>query len=447
VLTAQAARDRAGERAPAPRWARVLVALQLAAVLVLGGVTVARFHVWAPVDERQHYDYVQKVAEDHRLPLIDDLVSPEVEAITERTWPRPAVIDPRTLGLAGRSYEAFQPPLYYLLAAPVFAAVPDHRDKLTALRLFDLALVLVAIALLWRIGVRVAPRAPLLPFAAALAVVLWPGVLVRAITASNAPLELALATALLLVLWRLLEHGVRRRAIAAGALLGACVLTKSTLIYMAPLVLVVLALDWRARRDTLAVVIALALPLLMLAPWLAFNLDRYDALTASKAARDQQQPVVNPAGITYGAGAVAKRTGRLYKGVLPVEWAGQLNVTWVRAAALVLAVALFGGALALLAAALARRRPWTPLWFFGLPVVCAYAVLLAVILAANWPILSPRYIYPVLPALALAVAAGFADRARAAWWAIAGCSALTAILWVDMAGAFYFTDIGEKLGI
>ena len=40
------------------------MALQLAALVVLGGVTVVRLHVWAPVDERPHYDYVQTVAED-----------------------------------------------------------------------------------------------------------------------------------------------------------------------------------------------------------------------------------------------------------------------------------------------------------------------------------------------------------------------------------------------
>jgi 4-amino-4-deoxy-L-arabinose transferase-like glycosyltransferase len=414
---------------------------------VLGAVTVARFHVWAPVDERQHYDYVQTIAERHRLPLLDDLVSPEVQAITDRTWPGPAVNDPRTLGLAGRSYEAFQPPLYYVLAAPVFSVVPDHRDKLTALRAFDLVLVLLAVGLLWRIARRVAPQATLLAFAAALTVVLWPGVLVRAVTVSNAPLELVVVSALLLVLWRLLERGGRGTAIAAGALFGACVLTKSTLIYLVPLALVVLALDWRTRRDGVAVVVAVALPVLMLAPWLVFSLDHYDALTPSSAARAQQRSVVNPDGVAYGTETVVRRTRELYQGVLPAEWLPQLGVAWVRAAAIALAAVLFGGALALLAAALARRRPWTPIWFYSLPLACGYALLLIVVLRANWPILSPRYLYPVLPPLAIAVAAGYADRARAAWWTVAACSALLALLWLDMAGAFYFTDLGDRVGI
>ena len=50
---------------------RALVVLQVLAVVVLGMATVARFHVWADVDERPHYDYVQAVAEHGRLPELD----------------------------------------------------------------------------------------------------------------------------------------------------------------------------------------------------------------------------------------------------------------------------------------------------------------------------------------------------------------------------------------
>ena len=112
---------------PALRALRVLVALQLAALLVLTAVTVAKFRVWADIDERPHYDYVQKLVEEQRIPRPTDLVSPEVQAITDRTWPRPSPTDPATLGQNGRSFEAMQPPLTYIAAAPAFAAVGDHR--------------------------------------------------------------------------------------------------------------------------------------------------------------------------------------------------------------------------------------------------------------------------------------------------------------------------------
>ena len=123
---------------------RALVVLQVLAIVVLGAATVARFHVWADVDERPHFDYVQAVAEDGRLPELTDLVSPEVQAITDRTWPEPSPVDPAIRGLAGRSYEAFQPPLYYLVAAPAFLVEADHLRKVKVLRAFDLLLVLAA---------------------------------------------------------------------------------------------------------------------------------------------------------------------------------------------------------------------------------------------------------------------------------------------------------------
>ena len=118
------------------------------------------------------------------------------------------------------------------------------------LRAFDLALLLVAVWLLWRLSRRVAPAGPLLAFSAALTVLLWPGVLVRAVTISSTALELVLATALLLVLWRLLEQPGRRLLLLAALLLGACLLAKSTLLYLAPLALGVAVADWRRRRDT-----------------------------------------------------------------------------------------------------------------------------------------------------------------------------------------------------
>ena len=421
--------------------------LQLAALVVLGGVTVARLHVWAPVDERPHYDYVQKLAEERRLPLLDDLVSPEVQAITDRTWPEPSPKDPATIGLAGRSYEAFQPPLYYLLAAPVFLVEPDHRRKVEVLRGFNLLLVLLTAALVWRLSVALAPAARLAGLSAGLAVLLWPGVLVRGLTVSGAALEYLLVTALLLASWSALEAPGRRRTIVVGALFGACLLTKSTLVYLAPLLALVAVADWRRNRELAGPAIALALPLVMLAPWLAHNLEHYDALTPSAAARAQQLSVVNPGGIEYGIGDAAERTVRLVDAVLPVEFAGQLDVLWVRIAVIAVFAALFLAA-ALLPVLAPGPRTWRLLAVFALPLVVGYAMLVVTLLSANWPSFNLRYLYPVLPALAVAVAGALWERhPRAVGIALGATTFLLAALWVDMAGAFYFTDVGDRLGI
>jgi 4-amino-4-deoxy-L-arabinose transferase-like glycosyltransferase len=420
------------------RW---LVGVQIAALLVCGVTTVARFHIWAPVDERAHYAYVQEIAEHGRLPRIDDVVSWQVQAITDNTWPRRSDRDPAQLGLTGRNYEAFQPPLYYLLATPVFAVVPDHRDKVFALRGFDFALLAVAALLLFFLARAQLPEAPLVAYSAALTVVLWPGVLARGITASNLPLEMVLVAALFLSLTRAEQRGDTRALLAAGVLLGACLLTKTTLVCLVVPFALVLARNVRAApRATLA---AAVLPGVVLAPWLISNVVRLGTLTANNAAQRQQTPLLYPQGNTFGLDDVPDRLRHLYDGVLPLEWAGQLDVAWVTAAVLLLIVPLLLGALA----SIRSGRPLVLLP--GSALVAGLLIAVVTAIAAHWDIFLLRYLYAVLPALAIAVAATLYRTAGASVITAGVCvhTVVLGALWLDMAGAFYFTNVGRALGI
>lgn len=406
-------------------------ALALLGALVLLGVTVVvRSHVWSPGDERGHYSVVQTVAEEQRLPRITELNSPEAQAISDGTWPRPSPTDPRTLGLGGRNYEAFQPPLYYVVAAPVFAAVPDHRDKLFALRALDLALVLGAALVLWLL----AGRRPLVWAAGAL-VLLWPGTLVRGITISNSALEYVLAPAFLLAAWAAYETRARRWLLAAGALLGLCLLTKLTLVVLAPCLL---AAAWRARDRS--AVAALALPALLLAPWLLSNHSRFGTWTANAAARRQQIPFLYPDGVPdWSVADLPGKFAELLKGSLPQEWAGQLDIWWVGIGARALVVVLAVAVLVAVVRGSARAR------FFALPVATGLVVMTATLLVSDWDIFLLRYLAPVLPAVAVVVAGEAAPRLvrRVA----VPAAVVGGLLWLGMAGAFLFTDAGAKLGI
>jgi hypothetical protein len=71
--------------------------------------------------------------------------------------------------------------------------------------------------------------------------------------------------------------------------------------------------------------------------------------------------------------------------------------------------------------------------------------MLAALLGANWPSVNLRYLYPVLPSLAVAVAS--TARGRWAWPALAVASVVLAALWVDVAANAYFTDAGDALGL
>src|SRR3954454_24782554 len=125
-------------------WLRALIVAQVVAVAVLAAITVARYPVWTLVDEAQHFDYIQAIADDGHLPVITDLVSPEVEAIDENVYPAPPKRDRAKRGLAGRSYEAQQPPLYYVLAVPVFAVASDYKTKVRIVRAFDVLFLVAA---------------------------------------------------------------------------------------------------------------------------------------------------------------------------------------------------------------------------------------------------------------------------------------------------------------
>jgi 4-amino-4-deoxy-L-arabinose transferase-like glycosyltransferase len=431
----------------------MLVALQIAAILVVGAITAVRFHVFAAVDELAHVSYVQDAAEQGTLPWLGRThVSWQMEAVEHDTYPRPSDVDPRRAGLGGYSYEAFQPPLYYLLAVPAFEVTSNYRDKVIAVRLFDLLLLMAAVVILGLLARAVFARRWLVAYALALAVMLWPGVIVRSITVSNEALALPLALAFVLASWEAAKRRHPRLLVAAAGLLGLCLLTAMTLICLVPLLAVPLVALVRERRDRGALVAAgltVALPLLLLAPWVVSNELRYGALTAGSIAKQLQAPLVDPTGQSYGIGSVVSRLGRLDRAVLPQEW-------WAAYGDNGLAFVVRSLPALLLAAALVPvvRRPRL-LWsraaaLLAAPVPLGVLTLTGIVVFFDWPSFMPRYLNPALPALALFAAWGWSrvrtrDGTVLALAAVA--SAMAASVWVYMAGAYYFTNVGAALGI
>ena len=413
---------------------RVLVAVQLAALLLAGVATAARFPVWALVDEAAHFDYVQSIAEDGRLPVLDeDRVHDDVLAIDEGTYPGPPRVPASKRGLFGRSYEGFQPPLAYALATPVYAVPSSHEAKLRALRGLGVVLLGVAALLTWLLARRVVPEAPLAAFGGALTFLLWPGVVVRAVTFSNAGLELVMGAALSLALWRALTERSDRWMVIAGALTGAALLTKLTLMAFLPSLALVAVAFLRAGRVR-AVAAAAGLPALMLAPWLAFNLHTYGSTTGSGAVQSLMDPVLNPSGRDYGPGDLASKHVSLLNAVLPDEWWVEFLSAAKRRlrdlfAVLVLAVPV----LALVRVPSAARRP--ALGVLLLPLVAGVLLMSVSLLADNYDAFYGRYLYGALPGFgalaALAVRSAFGERALA--WSAAGVTVLLLALWAHLA--------------
>jgi hypothetical protein len=425
---------------------RALVALQLAVLLALTALTAGKFRVWADIDERPHYDYVQKLVEEHRIPRPTDLVSPEVQAITDRTWPRPSGTDPAALGLNGQSFEAIQPPLTYIAAAPAFAAVGDHRDKVYALRVWGALLLAVTVLLLWRFARQLAePPGALVGFSAALTVLLLPGVVVRSATFGNTPLELALSTACLIALWRADRTGRTRALVVAAVLLGLCLLTKLTLLPLVPLLVLVLARTARSGPDRRRWAL-LAVPVLLLAPWLVMNVVRYGSPTVDIEGGGGAAGPLQAAGLGERVGELPGLLERFADGVVPQEWVRRvLEVTWIDIATDVLALGLLAAGIAALAH---DRREWRA-WFLAVPLAGAVALIVVIHVATGTDSFYLRYVYaPLLP---FAIGAGIGLTRDAVTRLHVGilltATLVIGALWVYFAGFFWFNDIGRKLGI
>jgi 4-amino-4-deoxy-L-arabinose transferase-like glycosyltransferase len=280
----------------------------------------------------------------------------------------------------------------------------------------------------------------------------WPGVVVRTVTVSNAALELPLVLLYIYALWQATAHRSPRWLAAAGALFGLCLLTHVMLVALAPLLAVpavALLRERRTRRAVATVAVALALPALLLAPWLASNENRYDALTPSALAKRVQGPYVNPTGKGYGLSDVGSRLGRLPKAALPQEWWPEYGRR-----ALGIPLRLLPGLLALFVLVPVALRPGllrTPAAaLLGSPLPLGIAMLVGIVVIGDWPSFTPRYLYPMLPPLALFAAWAWHSTRRSDGSLLAlaaGSSAIAWLAWLYLAGAYFFTDAGAALGI
>jgi 4-amino-4-deoxy-L-arabinose transferase-like glycosyltransferase len=138
------------------RWALYLI---LIVYVWLGSLYAVDTPAWQVPDEPAHYNYIRAIVEQHALPVLQsgDYDQAYLDQLKSKLFPP-------DLPVTGIRYESWQPPLYYLLAAPVFA---DTGGSLLAVRLFTLLLGAGVIVLTWRLAREIVPGAPGVALAAA----------------------------------------------------------------------------------------------------------------------------------------------------------------------------------------------------------------------------------------------------------------------------------------
>ena len=396
---------------------RLALALILLVCAVLGTLYAACTPPWQAPDEPAHYNYIRALAEERALPVIEegDYNQEYLSRLTSQKFPP-------ELSIAPLRYEDHQPPLYYLLAVPVYLL---FDGALFPLRLFSVVLGLFLLTVVHRLVRDLFPDRPFLALAAVVLIAFLPQHVAMTAAVNNDTLaELVLATAL----W--LSIRPHPRPWVLGAVVGLALLTKTTAYVALPVALMALcwtgknreqaSADFRAFRAFRAyrVLRALFAAFLLAGPWLLRNVTVYgwtDPLgLAWHNAVVQGQPRTAEWLAQYGPVGLALRflrtTFQSFWGQF--GWMGVPMHPPVYLALAALSLLLGAGFLAWW---LDRRRPrLTPLQRRGVVLLALSASL--TVISYLWYNLTfvqhqGRYLFPALVPLALAGALGLE------WWA------------------------------
>ncbi len=278
--------------------------------MVVGALYALKTPTWEAPDEPAHYNYIAYLAEKGRFPVLQEGDYPHeyLEEIKAEQFPPEMSIDPIR-------YEFHQPPLYYLLAAPIYLATKPLTlaQQVVVLRIFSLlqggALLIVA----YLVVREVSPEREFLPLASVAFIATVPMHIAMSAAINNDALgELILA----LILWQCLlamREGLgRERALSLGLLWAAALLTKTT-IYVPAIASILVATFYLRRRGEsilryLGLVLGMGLALsiwwfirngLVYGGFDIFGWARHDAIV-------EGQPTTAEWMALYGAGKVVK---------------------------------------------------------------------------------------------------------------------------------------------
>lgn len=267
--------------------------LAMLLVVAHGVFYVVLIPPWDLFDEEQHLDYALTLRDERRIPHIDEPIRQSIvdSAVETDRWStfqigRPESTVPEEMGLEGRSFEGYQPPLYYALVALV--TIPAGDDVLLAMylgRSLGVLLPVVFAATGWALARRWLPGSSVcVPLSAALVAGGVPAAASAAGRVNNDLLVAVLIGLTLLATVRLVDRPEPRRAWLAGMLAAAAILTKSTGLLALAIVLAGVWMLWRKdqRLDSLALR-ALLPGSVGLVLWTAFTYARYGTLSGTSA--------------------------------------------------------------------------------------------------------------------------------------------------------------------
>jgi 4-amino-4-deoxy-L-arabinose transferase-like glycosyltransferase len=232
--------------------------LILVAYLIVGSLYAAGTPIWQAPDEPAHYNYIRSLAEGRGFPVMEpgDYDQAYISRLTTEAFPP-------EMSVLSLEYEDHQPPLYYLLAVPIYWV---SGGSVLSLRLFSLMLGGAAVAMVFLILREFCPTQLGIAWFGGGLVAFIPQYVAMMASVNNDALVMVL---LWLWLWLALRYlRGHASALSLGVVAGGLLLTKSTAYGVIPLALLAvyfhyrragMSLRWAGRQLAMILVPALLL--------------------------------------------------------------------------------------------------------------------------------------------------------------------------------------------
>ena len=206
----------------------------------IGVLYAALTPIWQVPDEPAHYNYIRALAEGRGFPVLEpgDYDQELLSQLTAQLFPPELSVDPV-------EYEDHQPPLYYLLATPVYWI---FRGAVLPLRLISVGLCAGLLVVAFEVAQAVFPDRADLALATAACVAFIPQHVAISAGVENDMLAELTVGGLLWIAVRYANGGYSRPW-AIGVLLAIALLTKTTAYVTVGVAVVAVAIRWRKERQ------------------------------------------------------------------------------------------------------------------------------------------------------------------------------------------------------
>lgn len=427
--------------------------------LARGGYWALTTEVWSPIDEAQHYAYVESLATGHGIPTVGrDLVSGHVTALAKtsetflfRSRDVSAEPDDPGWGPFNDQYEGVQGPVYYALMTPFYWAGRPFGvlTSVFAVRLGSVLLGALAVPLAALLARRVFPDRPSIALLAPLLLLVVNGLNGTTGAIGNDTLVLTGSALGLLLFLRAGDTASRRGAVVAGIVAGAVLVGKTTALGLFGLGALAIVLDpiWRRRplRDRLRwCAWFAAATIAAVVPWVAWNVHAYDAISGAEQAEL----------LTGGAQETFPRNldtlVRQLDAATSNFWDSQLTpFSSVYPAVWYSALIGFGVAGIVLAATRRRGDRALRMGWLGAAFPTAFAGLVGVffVFFEEAGLVRGRYLYGALVPLVVLLAAGIVEVVGARWAPAAALGVATVALQAETALVDRYVTLSYEFGL